>query len=88
MRRSTLCGYFATKRIWIHVIDESALPVDLHDRKPLAILRLEPRLPADIDLLELEVDLLADQFEDRARAFAEVAVLCVIQDDLRDRYRG
>jgi hypothetical protein len=83
-----LCGYFATKRIWIHVIDESALAVDLHNRQPLAIVRLEPRIPADVDLLELEVCLFADLFENRARAFAEVAALRVIQDDLRDKYRA
>jgi hypothetical protein len=83
-----LCGYFATKSIWIHVVDESALSVDLHNRQPLAIPRLEPRIPADVDLLELEVGLSADLFENRARAFAEVAALRVIQDDLRDRYRA
>jgi hypothetical protein len=83
-----LCGYFATKSIWIHVIDENALAVDLHNRQPLAILRLEPRIPADVDLLELEVGLFADLFENRARALAEVAALCVIKDDLRDRYRA
>jgi hypothetical protein len=83
-----LCGYFATKRIWIQVVDESPLAVDLHDRKPLAILRLEPRIPADVDFVELEVDLVADLIENRARAFAEVAALRVIQDDLTDKYRA
>jgi hypothetical protein len=83
-----LCGNFATKSIWIHVIDKCALAVDLHNRKPLAILRLEPRIAADVDLLELEVDLLADVFENGARAFAEVAALRVIQDDLTDKYRA
>jgi hypothetical protein len=83
-----LCGYFATKSIWIHVIDESTLAVDLDDRQPLAILRLEPRIPADVDLLEFEVCFFADLFENRARAFAEVAALRVIQDDLRDKYRA
>jgi hypothetical protein len=83
-----LCGYFATKSILIHVIDESTLAVDLHDRQPLAILRLEPRIPADVDLVELEVGLFSDLFENRARAFTEVAALRVIQDDLTDRYRA
>jgi hypothetical protein len=83
-----LCGYFATKSIGIHVIDESALAVDLHDRQPLAILRLELRISADVDLVELEVGLFSDLFENRARAFAEVAGLRVIQDDLTDRYRA
>jgi hypothetical protein len=83
-----LCGYFATKSIGIDVIDESALAVDLHDRQPLAILRLELRISADVDLVELEVGLFSDLFENRARAFAEVAGLRVIQDDLTDRYRA
>ena len=83
-----MCGYFATKSLWIHVIDESALAVDLHNRQPLAILRLESRVPADVDLVELEVGLLADLFENRARAFAEVAALRVIEDDLTDKYRA
>ena len=83
-----MCGYFATKSIWIHVIDESALAVDLHNRQPLAILRLEPRIPADVDFLELEVGLFADLFENRARAFAELAALRVIQDDPTDKYRA
>jgi hypothetical protein len=47
-----LCGYFATKSSGIHVIDESALAVDLDDRQPLPILRLEPRIPVDVDLLD------------------------------------
>jgi hypothetical protein len=83
-----LCGYFATKSFGIHVIDESALAVDLHDRQPLAMLRLEPRIPADVNLVELEVGLFADLFESRTRPFAEVAALRVIQDDPRDRYRA
>jgi hypothetical protein len=83
-----LCGYFATKSIWIHVIDESPLAVDLHNRQPLAILRLEPLIPADVDLVELEVGLFADLVECRARAFAEVAALRVIQDDPTDKYRA
>jgi hypothetical protein len=83
-----LCGYFATKSSWIHVIDESALAVDLHNRQPLAILRLQPRIPADIDLVEVEVGFFADLFENRARAFAEVAAFRVIQDDLTDKYRA
>jgi hypothetical protein len=83
-----LCGYFATKSIWIHVINESALAVDLHDRQPLAILRLEPRNSADVDLVELEVGPFAHLFESRARAFAEVAALRVIQDDPTDKYRA
>jgi hypothetical protein len=83
-----LCGYLATKSMWIDVVDESPLAVDLHNRQPLAILSLEPGIPADVDLFELEVCFFADLFENRASAFAEVAALRVIQDDLRDKYRA
>ncbi|MDX6484650.1 MAG: hypothetical protein QOE95_2421 [Gaiellaceae bacterium] len=83
-----MCGYFATKSIWIHVVDESPLAVDLHNREPPPVLSLESRVPADVDLLELEVCLFADLFENRARAFAEVAALRVIQDDPTDKYRA
>ena len=83
-----MCGYFAAKRIWIHVVDEFALALDLHNREPLPVARLEFRMSADVDLVELEVDLLAGLFENRARAFAEVAALRVIQDDLMDKYRA
>jgi hypothetical protein len=83
-----LCGEFATKRIWIEVVDESTLAVDLYDREPLAVARLQLRIPADVDFIELEVDLLSNLLENRARAFAEVATLRAIQDDSRDKYRA
>jgi hypothetical protein len=78
-----LCGYFATKRIWIHVIDESALAVDLHDREPLAVARLQLGIAVDFDLLQFERDLLADLRDDLACPFAQVASLRVVEDDLR-----
>ena len=78
-----MCGYFAAKGSRIHVVDKCAFAVDLYDRKPLAILRLQPWIPADVDLVEFEIDLLADLFENRARAFAEMAALRVEENDLR-----
>jgi hypothetical protein len=82
-----LCGYFAAKSIWIHVIDESALAVDLHDRKPLPKARLQLRIAVDLDFLQLERELLADRRDDLPRALAQMAVLRVVEDDLMDKCR-
>jgi hypothetical protein len=78
-----LCGYFAPKRIRIDVVDERPLPVDLDHRQPLPISSLEPGIPADIDLLEVEGDVLADLLEDPTGTLAEVAALRVEENDLR-----
>jgi hypothetical protein len=83
-----LCGYFAAKSSWIHVIDESPLAVDLHDWEPLAIASLELGIASNVDLLELERELLADRRDDLPRALAQMAVLRVVEDDLMDKCRG
>jgi len=83
-----LCAYLAAKRSWIHVVDESALAVDLNDREPFAIASLELDVAADVDLVELEVDLLPDLLQEPARPLAEMTSLCVVEDDLRDRCRA
>jgi hypothetical protein len=83
-----LCGYFAAKSSWIHVIDESALAVDLHDRKPLPVPGLELRVASDVDFVELEVDLLPGVSEDLPRPLAQVATLRVVEDDPTDKCRG
>jgi len=49
-----LCGHFATKGIWVDVVDKGPLPVDLHYREPLPVARLQPGIAVDLDLLELE----------------------------------
>jgi len=76
-----LCGNFAAECLPIDVVDESALPVDLHHRQPLAVSRLQLRVAADVDFVEVEGNLGADLFEDPPRALAEVAALRVIQRD-------
>jgi hypothetical protein len=83
-----LCGQFATKGTWIHVIDESAVAVDLHDRKPLAVARLQFRIAVDLDLLQLEWDLLPDLRNDLPRPLAQMATPRVVEDDLTDKYRA
>ena len=82
-----MCGHFAAKGIRIHVVDESALAVDLDHGEPLPVARLQLGIAVDLDLSELEIDVLAELFENGTRASAEMASLCVIQDDLRDKYR-
>jgi hypothetical protein len=65
----------------VHVVRERTLAVDLDDRQPLAIARLERRLAADIDLLELEVVLGAQLRQRRPRPLAEVALRRVVERD-------
>jgi hypothetical protein len=83
-----LCGYFATKSIWIHVIDESALAVYLDDRKPLAVPQLQLGIAVDLDLLQFERDVLADLRHDLSRTLAKMATLRVVEDDRRCAWSG
>jgi hypothetical protein len=76
-----LCGHFAAKRRWVDEVDERALAVDLDHRQPLAVARLELRIAADVDLLQLEGNLAADLRDDFPGSFAEVAALSVVQGD-------
>jgi hypothetical protein len=77
-----LCGYFAPKSIWVHVVDESALAVDLYDRDPLPVARLERGIAVDLDFLQFERDLLEDLRHDLSRTVAQMATLRVVEDDL------
>ena len=78
-----MCGYFAAKSIRIHVVDKGPLAVDLKHGEPLPVARLQSRIAVDLDLLKLERDLLPDLSNDLPRALAQVATLCVVEDDLR-----
>jgi hypothetical protein len=73
----------ATQAVGVHVVDERPLAVDLDDRQPLPIPSLEFRIPADVDFLELEPELLAHASNRRERALAQVAALGVVDDDFR-----
>src|SRR5262249_39252473 len=66
------------------VVDECALAVDLDHRQPLAVLRLELGIVADVHFLERDAGLR----QDRARTLTEVAVARVVEDDSTDRSRG
>jgi hypothetical protein len=73
----------APKRVLGQVVDEPPTAVDLDHRQPFAMLALELRIAADVDLLELEAELLAQPPELLAGALAEVAPLRVVDDDPR-----
>jgi hypothetical protein len=80
-----LCGgQLPPERVRLDVVGESANAVDLDDGEPLAIARLELGVAADVDLLELESQLVAQRGHLRQRALAEMAALRV--DDPDDRY--
>ena len=76
-----MCGHFAAKGRRVDVVDEGPLALDLDHRQPLAVSRLQLRVVADVDFVEVEGNLGADLFEDPPRALAEVAALRVIQRD-------
>jgi len=67
----------------VHVVDETAPPVDLHDRDPLAVGGLELRIAVDRHLPQLEADLVARSGDDTPGRRAEVAARRGEEDDLR-----
>jgi hypothetical protein len=89
-----LCGYFAPKRIRIDVVHEGPLSVDLDHRQPLPVSSLEPWIPADVDLLEVEGELLPNRSNHLDGALAQVASIRVVENDFRlagpatDKYRA
>jgi hypothetical protein len=77
----------AAEAVRIDVVDKRALAVDLHDRQPLAVARLERGVAGDVDLGELESELVLERADGPARPLAEVAVGSVVQRDARYGYR-
>jgi hypothetical protein len=75
-----LCNRTA-ERVRVHVVDESPTSVDLDDRDPLAIFRLEPGVAVDRDLAQLEADLAPRRADDTAGRLAEMAAGRGVQDD-------
>jgi hypothetical protein len=76
-----LCQEPATQCSEVHVVGERTNSVDLHDREPFAVARLECRVAADVDLAKIEVDLRPGCQDDVAGALTQVATLGVVQDD-------
>jgi hypothetical protein len=70
------------QRVRVHVVDEAAPAVDLDDRDPLPVLRLEPGIAVDRDLPQLEAELVPCSGEDPPSRLAEVAARRREENDL------
>ena len=75
-----MCDLLA-QRIGLHEVRERTLAVDLDDGEPLAILRLELGVPADVHLIEVEPEVGPRGLDDAPRSRAEMAALGVVEDD-------
>ena len=69
--------------IGLQVVCKTASAVDLDDRQPLAILGFQRFVACDVDLAQVEVQLLSERTHLFERAFAQVAPLRVVHDDVR-----
>jgi hypothetical protein len=65
----------------VHVVDETAATVDLHDRDPLAVRSLEAGIAVDLDLAQLEAELVVRGRDDTPGSRAEVAARSGVEDD-------
>jgi hypothetical protein len=68
--------------VGVHVVHEATPPVDLHDRDPLAVLRLELGIAVDRDLAQLEAELVVRSVDDALGRLAEMAARRGEEDDL------
>jgi hypothetical protein len=66
----------------VHVIHEAAPSVDLDDRDPLPVCRLETGIAVDGDLPQIEAELLLRLPDDAPRRLAEMAAGRRVEDDL------
>ena len=71
------------ERLLVDVVREDLLAVDLDDRQPLPVTRLEVRVAVDLDLLEREPELLVQRANLGERPLAEVAAGSVVDDYAR-----
>jgi hypothetical protein len=76
-----LCAQPAQERGAVQVVDEGSFAVDLDHRQPLAVLRLQLGVAADLDLAELELVLAPELCERAPGTLAEVAVVGVVDRD-------
>jgi hypothetical protein len=67
--------------VGLHVVREAAPAVDLDDRKPLPVFRLERGVTGDVDLVQLEAELLPELGDHAAGALTEVAARGVVERD-------
>src|SRR3954469_5421865 len=73
------------QRVGMHVVDETAPPVDLYHRDPLAVRGLQLGVAVDRDLPQLEAELVARSGHDAPGRRAEMAAGRGEEDDLRHR---
>ena len=66
----------------MHVVDETPLPVDLHDRDPLAVCGFQLRVSVDRHLAQLEADLVPRGGDDAPSRRAQVAARSGEENDL------
>jgi hypothetical protein len=78
-----LCAQLAAECSRVDVVDEGSLAVDLHHREPLAVPHLEFRASADVDLVELELNVGVDACDYLTRPLAEMTPLRVVERDCR-----
>ena len=64
------------------MIREPAPAVDLHDRQPLAVFRLERLVAGDVHFPQVETELLLELGDDAAGPLTQVAARGVIDDDV------
>ena len=67
------------------MVDERPLTLDLYDRQPLTVLRLELGIARDVDRDELEPELIAGVRKNVTRPVAEVTTGRVVERDGRAR---
>ena len=63
------------------VVDETPPAVDLDDRDPLPVPRLELGLAVDRDLAQIEAELVPSGADDAARGLAEMTARRGVEDD-------
>jgi hypothetical protein len=71
------------QRIRVDVVDETPPAVDLDDRDPLPVRRLELGVAVDRDLAEAEAEFVPRRADDASRRLAEMAARRGVEDDLR-----
>jgi hypothetical protein len=77
----TFVTHLAPECGFVQVVHEGALAVDLDHRQPFPVASLERRVSADVDLLELELELGAQARELPPCPLAQVAARSVVQRD-------
>jgi hypothetical protein len=69
------------ERVRVHVVDEAPPPVDLDDRDPFPVRRLELVVAVDRDLTQLEAELVPCRRDDATGRLAEMAAGRRVEDD-------